>query len=223
MLDAAFQELGDGGYAALTVERIAQRSGVHAATIYRRWRTIERIVCELMVDISAEVPLPDTGALADDLRALARSIAAFYAEPRFRGLLEAVVSAAAREPAAADVLREFFEERLRLAGRMVHRAVERGELAGGADADEIMAALGAPFYYRLLIARRPIDLRLADRAAEAAWTAARAGIFTRGPQDAEPGTADLQSAEPQNAEPGNAELQSPEPRNAEPGNAEGGR
>ncbi|MFH8404506.1 TetR/AcrR family transcriptional regulator [Streptomyces sp. NPDC018019] len=180
VLDAVFEELGEGGYAALTVERIAQRSGVHAATIYRRWRSTERLVCELMGDLSAGVPLPDTGALADDLRALARAIAAFYAEPRYRGLLEAVVSAAAREPAAADVLRQFFDERLRLAGRMVHRAVERGELPADTDPDGIMAALGAPFYYRLLIARRPIDLRLADRAAEAAWTAARAGVFTGG-------------------------------------------
>ncbi|MFI0258895.1 TetR/AcrR family transcriptional regulator [Streptomyces sp. NPDC017056] len=178
VLEAVFDELGEGGYAALTMERIAQRSGVHVATIYRRWRSVEGLVCELMTDLSAEVPLPDTGTLAGDLRALARAIAAFYSEPRYRGLLEAVVSAAAREPAAADVLREFFDDRLRLAGRMVHRAVDRGELPAEADADAIMAALGAPFYYRLLISRRPVDLRLADCAADAAWTAALAGVFT---------------------------------------------
>lgn len=178
VLEAVFEELGEGGYAALTMERIAQRSGVHVATIYRRWRSTEGLVCELMTDLSAEVPLPDTGTLAGDLRALARAIAAFYSEPRYRGLLEAVVSAAAREPAAADVLREFFDDRLRLAGRMVHRAVDRGELPADADPDEVMAALGAPFYYRLLISRRPVDLRLADCAADAACAAALAGVFT---------------------------------------------
>ncbi|WP_079194441.1 TetR/AcrR family transcriptional regulator [Streptomyces sp. CB02923] len=180
VLDAVFEELGEGGYAALTMERIAQRSGVHVATIYRRWRSTEGLVCELMSDVSGEIPLPDTGTLLGDLRTLARSIAAFYAQPRYRGLLEAVVSAAARQPEAADVLRQFFDERLRLAGSMVPRAAERGELPLGADPDEVLAALGAPFYYRLLIARKPVDLRLADRAAEAAWAAARAGVFAPG-------------------------------------------
>ncbi|MFD7663271.1 TetR/AcrR family transcriptional regulator [Streptomyces sp. NPDC059788] len=184
VLDAVFAELGEGGYAALTMERIAQRSGVHVATIYRRWRSTEGLVCELMTDVSAGIPLPDTGTLAGDLRALARSIAAFYTQPRYYGLLEAVVSAAARQPEAADVLRQFFDERLRLAGGMVLRAEERGELPAGADPDEVMAALGAPFYYRLLISRKPVDLRLADCAAEAAWAAVRAGVFTH-TEDAE--------------------------------------
>ncbi|MFK8847938.1 TetR-like C-terminal domain-containing protein [Streptomyces sp. Ac-502] len=159
------------------MEGVARRSGVHVATIYRRWRSVEGLVCELMADLSGGIPLPDTGTLRGDLRALARSIAAFYTEPRYCGLLEAVVSAAARQPEAADVLRQFFDERLRLAGAMVPRAVARGELPEGADPDEVVAALGAPFYYRLLIARGPVDLRLADCAAEAAWVAARAGVF----------------------------------------------
>ncbi|WP_078624547.1 TetR/AcrR family transcriptional regulator [Streptomyces monomycini] len=177
VLDAVFEELGEGGYAALTMEGVARRSGVHVATIYRRWRSVEGLVCELMADLSGGIPLPDTGTLRGDLRALARSIAAFYTEPRYCGLLEAVVSAAARQPEAADVLRQFFDQRLRLAGSMVPRAAARGELPEGADPDEVVAALGAPFYYRLLIARRPVDIRLADRAAEAAWVAARAGVF----------------------------------------------
>ncbi|MFH8344980.1 TetR/AcrR family transcriptional regulator [Streptomyces sp. NPDC018045] len=195
VLDAVFEELGEGGYAALTMERIAQRSGVHVATVYRRWRTPEGLVCELMADLSAEIPLPDTGTLRGDLRALGRSIAAFYTEPRYCGLLDAVVSAAARRPEAADVLRQFFDQRLRLAGSMVTRAAERGELPAGAEPDEVLAALGAPFYYRLLIARRPVDLRLADCAAEAAWAAARAGAFAPAGGGGDTGTGSAGNAE----------------------------
>ncbi|MEV5593527.1 TetR/AcrR family transcriptional regulator [Streptomyces sp. NPDC052496] len=187
VLDAVRQELGEGGYAALTMEGIARRSGVHVATIYRRWRSVEGLVCELMADLSGGIPLPDTGTLRGDLRALSRSIAAFYREPRHYGLLEAMVSAAARQAEAADVLRQFFHQRLRLAGSMVIRAERRGELPAGADPDEVVAALGAPFYYRLLIARRPVDHRLADCAAEAAWVAARDGVFAPADENAEGG------------------------------------
>ncbi|MEU9118735.1 TetR/AcrR family transcriptional regulator [Streptomyces sp. NPDC048506] len=186
VLAAVLEELDEGGFGELTMEKVAQRSGIHVATLYRRWRCIEGLVCESLTDLSGSVPLPDTGTLPGDLHALARSIVAFYGEPRMRRLIEAVVSAAARDPQAATVLRTFFEERLPLAGRMVERAVERGELPPETDPVEVMSALGAPFYYRMLIARRPVDGRLAESAATAVWAAARAGAYTKkgsGPVD----------------------------------------
>lgn len=176
---AVFEELAEGGFAGLTMEKVAQRSGIHVATLYRRWRCIEGLVCELLTDLSSDVPLPDTGTLPGDLRALARSISAFFGEARMSRLIEAVVSAAARNRQAAMVLRSFFDERLVLAGRMVRRAVERGELPAQTDPEEVMSALGAPFYYRILIARRPVDDALAESAATAVWAAARAGAYTR--------------------------------------------
>ncbi|MGG7572524.1 TetR-like C-terminal domain-containing protein [Streptomyces sirii] len=125
------------------------------------------------------MPLPDTGTLPEDLRVLARSISAFYGEARMSRLIEAVVSAAARDPQAAMVLRSFFDERLVLAGQMVRRAVERGELPPETDPEEVLSALGAPFYYRILISRRPVDAALAESAATAVWAAARAGAYAR--------------------------------------------
>ncbi|MFH8567533.1 TetR/AcrR family transcriptional regulator [Streptomyces sp. NPDC017993] len=179
VMAAVFEELGSGGYASLTMEKIAQRSGVHPATLYRRWRSVEGVVCELLTELSAEVPLPDTGTLPGDLRTLARSIAAFYADARMQSMIEAVVSAAGRDPQAATVLRDFFDARLRLAGRMVQRAVERGEVPADTDPEEVMSALGAPFYYRILIARRPVDPAVAESTATAVWAAVRAGAYAR--------------------------------------------
>ncbi|GAU66854.1 putative TetR family transcriptional regulator [Streptomyces sp. NBRC 110611] len=186
VLAAVFEELGEGGFAELTMEKVAQRSGIHVATLYRRWRCIEGLVCALLTDLSDGVPLPDTGTLYGDLRAMARSLAAFYEEPRMRRLIEAVVSAAARHPQAATALRSFFEERLPLSGGMVERARERGEVPPGTDPVEVMSALGAPFYYRMLIVRRPVDTHLAESAATAVWAAARAGAYVKtdsGPVD----------------------------------------
>ncbi|MGA5560024.1 TetR/AcrR family transcriptional regulator [Streptomyces platensis] len=184
VLAAVFEELDEGGFAGLTMEKVAQRSGIHVATLYRRWRCIEGLVCELLTELSSDVPLPDTGSLPQDLRALARSVAAFFGEARMRALIEAVVSAAARDPQAAAVLRSFFGERLTLAGQMVRRAVDRGELPADTDPEEVMSSLGAPFYYRILIARRPVDRRLAESAATAVWAAACAGAYgTKGGWD----------------------------------------
>ncbi|POX39640.1 TetR family transcriptional regulator [Streptomyces sp. Ru73] len=176
---AVFDELGEGGFAALSVERVAQRSGVHPATIYRRWRSMEGLVCGLLSERSAVVPVPDTGTLCGDLRALARGIGTFYEDSRNRAMIEAVVSAAARDPRAEEVLRDFFVDRLGLAGALVRRAIDRGELPEGTDAETVVGALGAPFYYRMLVVRRPLDLELAESATIATYTAAKAGAYVR--------------------------------------------
>ncbi|MFE6687716.1 TetR/AcrR family transcriptional regulator [Streptomyces sp. NPDC057743] len=192
VLAAVSEELAEGGFARLTMERVAQRSGVHLATLYRRWRSVDKLVCELLVEASHEVPLPDTGGLRGDLRALARAIGRFYGASRTRCLIEAVVAAAARDPQAAGALRSFFDERLGLAGAMVRRAIERGELPAETDPKAVMAALGAPFYYRILIARTPVDPALAESTATAVWAAARAGAYaTAGGGEGATGEGDL--------------------------------
>jgi hypothetical protein len=45
-------------------------------------------------------------------------------------------------------------------------------------AAEVIRAVSAPLYYRLLVSGDPIDAATADRAAEAAVAAARAGVYT---------------------------------------------
>ncbi|MFJ1825033.1 TetR/AcrR family transcriptional regulator C-terminal ligand-binding domain-containing protein, partial [Streptomyces sp. NPDC088178] len=49
----------------------------------------------------------------------------------------------------------------------------------GTDPDEVIRAVSAPLYYRLLASGDPLDEAAADRAAEAAVAAARAGAYVR--------------------------------------------
>ncbi|MFD9813101.1 TetR/AcrR family transcriptional regulator [Streptomyces sp. NPDC059080] len=180
VLDAVQAELSEGGFAALSMERIAQRSGVHLATLYRRWRSVEGLVCELLTEASAGIPLPDTGSLPEDLRLLARRIGTFYTAAPMRRLVEAVVSSAARSSRADTVLADFFHDRLRIAGALVRRAIERGEVPPDTDPEAVMSAIGAPFYYRILIARGPVDADLAESTATAVWAATLAGAYRGG-------------------------------------------
>ncbi|MCB5911543.1 TetR/AcrR family transcriptional regulator [Streptomyces pinistramenti] len=181
VLTAVFDELAESGFGAVTMEGIAQRSGIHLATVYRRWRTIEGLVCDLLTDVSStSVPLADTGTLLGDLHALAQSLETLYEAARVRGLLDAVVSAAARQPEAATILRDFFDGRLQLAGAMVGRAIARGEVPADTDPVAVISALAAPFYYRLLIVRRPVDIALAESTATAVWAGIRAGAYRTG-------------------------------------------
>ncbi|MEU3711954.1 TetR/AcrR family transcriptional regulator [Streptomyces catenulae] len=180
VLAAVQDELSEGGFAALSMERIAQRSGIHLATIYRRWRSVEGLVCELLTEASTAIALPDTGSLPEDLRLLARRIGTFYTAAPMRRLVEAVVSSAGRNSRAETVLADFFHDRLRLAGGLVRRGIERGEVPPDTDPEAVMSAVGAPFYYRILIARGPVDADLAESTATAVWAATLAGAYRVG-------------------------------------------
>ncbi len=62
----------------------------------------------------------------------------------------------------------------------LERAVARGQLPRGTSAAELITAVAAPLYYRLLITAEPLNEATADRAAAAALAAARSGVFTSG-------------------------------------------
>ncbi len=177
VLAAALDELGTHEFGALTMDELARRSGVHVSTIRRRWRTLEGVIVDLLTQHSGTIPTPDTGDLRRDLHELAQAIADFLGSVRNRHLVEGIVAAAAHDPRIADIVRGAFTARTEHVTRIVTDAVARGELPPEIDAKEVIATLAAPLYYRLLILRGAIDERLVHISAEAAYQAARAGVF----------------------------------------------
>lgn len=179
VLAAALGELTETGYAALTVDNVARRSGVHKTTIYRRWRNRESLVADAVIDLAAaQVLFPDTHDIDADLRELARSFVKFLNSPIGQAVAAATLSDASRIPEIAEAKHRFFEDRFRRAEPVVSGAVARGELPAGTDHTELVRALVAPIYLRLLVTVEPIDQATADRAAKAALAAARAGAFS---------------------------------------------
>ncbi|MFJ6211739.1 TetR/AcrR family transcriptional regulator [Streptomyces sp. NPDC092296] len=175
VLAATLTELAETGYAALTVDNVAQRAGVHKTTVYRRWQDRETLVVAALTEhIAADIPIPDTGAVETDLRLLARGLIGWATSPSGRAVLSVMLSDAIRLPEVAEARRHIFEDRVRRAAPVIVRAVERGELPGGTDPAEVVRTLAAPVYFQLLITGEPLDEAAADRAARIALAAARA-------------------------------------------------
>jgi AcrR family transcriptional regulator len=177
--DATLAELTDKGYAGLAVEGVAARSGVHKTTVYRRWTNVRGLIADALELASAEPwPIPDTGTVQGDLRALARLVVTGFADPGEGPVSTAFVSAALQDAGAARALHAFFMARHEQTAGLVTRAVARGELPAGVDPAEVVRVAVAPLYYRLFISREPVDGAVADRAADAALAAARAGVLS---------------------------------------------
>ncbi|WP_199552415.1 TetR/AcrR family transcriptional regulator [Streptomyces sp. N35] len=181
VLDAAGDALAEHGFANLDLAEVAQRAGVGKTTVYRRWGSATALVADLLADMAEQSePRSDHGALLDDLRANARLVRRTLTDPRQSRLFRAVIAAASCDASAADALHRFYAVRIEEWVPCVELAVGRGELPVGPDAHEVVRAVSAPLYYRFLASGAPLDEAAADRAAEAAVAAAKAGVFVRG-------------------------------------------
>lgn len=179
VLAATRAELAAHGYSALTMERVAEIAGVAKSTVYRRWRDPVGLLTGLLDELTmTEIPLFDTGSIDVDLRGLALGIYRFYTDPVLRPMVLGLIAAGVHDPRAAEALRDFFRTRNEQAAESVRHAVKRGELPADTDPVEVIRALGAPFYYRMLVTHEPVDENIALQAAAAAIAAAKAGTHS---------------------------------------------
>ena len=155
ILRSTAELLGLSGYANLSIEGVAQRAGVTRQSIYRRWPSKLALVAELLREVSESAPLPDTGSLRDDLRALYRLYARYLRTPG-GPIIPALVAEAMHNDELASIVGAYVDERRTVAMRVFERAVARGEMRADADPGMLIDLVSAFFWYLKLIRRAPI-------------------------------------------------------------------
>lgn len=179
ILAAAFSELIDNGYAALSVEAVASRAGVNKTTIYRRWPTLDDLLVDALTTWTHDViPLPDTGSVETDLIALGRELADQLNDGVGRQVAAVVLTAGLRSPQLREATRRFFDHQAVRAIPIVNRAIDRDELPANSDANALLTTFRAPLLYRMVTTGDPIDEDLIAQAAGVTLTAARAGLLS---------------------------------------------
>lgn len=178
VLRATGDALAEHGFAPLDLGDIARRAGVGKTTIYRRWGTVTSVVADLLDDMAEQsLPRTETGSLLGDLQANARLVQRTLTDPRQGPLFKAIIAASVCDAHTARALHHFYAIRIAEWAPCVQQAIDRGELPDTTDPHEVIRAVSAPLYYRLLTTDDPPTGLDADRAAAAAATAARAGIY----------------------------------------------
>ena len=158
VLTAATELLEERGYQAITIESVAERSGVAKSTIYRWWRSKPELVMEAYTaSVARIVPEPDTGSLAADLTEFARHLyVGVRYLPRMRAL-RGLMAEAQLDPAFEGPFRAWVQSRREVVLRILLRARERGEIRPGVDLDLAVDQLFGVFWYRLLVGHLPLD------------------------------------------------------------------
>jgi AcrR family transcriptional regulator len=152
---ATAELLGEGGYANLSIDGVAQRAGVTRQSIYRRWPSQLELVTALMGEVSESAPLPDTGSLRGDLLALYRLYARTLLTPGGQ-IIPSLVAEAMHNVELSSIVVEYVDKRRSIAMQVFERAIARGEMRADADAGMLIDLISGYFWYRKLIRKAPI-------------------------------------------------------------------
>jgi AcrR family transcriptional regulator len=156
---AVMHELAAVGYGRLSIEAVARRAGVSKTAIYRRWSSKLELVLAVVSEVAVHrLPLPDTGSLCGDLEMLFRIMATALQHPLASQIIPDLLAEAARNPQIAQTLQQALRTNQRDIGvLLIGRAIERGELSAGADPGDVVDLIVGPIYWRLAIARTPLN------------------------------------------------------------------
>ncbi len=110
----------------VNISEVAERAGVHRSTLHRRWPTRSALIDEALTLHVARIEVPDTGNFADDIVALARSLATFFSDPTEIALNLALATHADRETDNAHI--QNWTALARDLMRPIERAIERGDV-----------------------------------------------------------------------------------------------
>jgi AcrR family transcriptional regulator len=177
VLHAADDLLVERGFAALTIEGIAQRAGVAKQTIYRWWKSKVDILLDTLTDDAREALEWRTGegSPEDDLKDHLQRVADFFQEPAGQ-VMQALLGHAQLDKETAASLRGGFllEQRERdIAGLRVLLARAQDHTVDDWTVDHLVDLLLGPLYYRVLVFGKPIDKELVDTTARLVLTLAR--------------------------------------------------
>ncbi|WP_280302728.1 TetR-like C-terminal domain-containing protein [Nocardia abscessus] len=142
VLDATLARIESAGIATVRIADVAADAGVHETSIYRRWKTLPRLLLDALLSrVAEEIPLPDTGSLRGDLERFMTDLIRFAGTPSGRALIRGTVIAES-DPEVEAIRREFWVRRLSSSEEIVRRAIARGDVAATVDPRLTMLTLG---------------------------------------------------------------------------------
>jgi AcrR family transcriptional regulator len=166
ILDQVLALLASHGYAGLTLDELAARSGVAKTTILRRWPSKAAVAAAGVERLALQsVDVPDSGSLRGDLHALLHAAVDTFARGHGQ-FVPRLLREAGHHPEITDLLFTVIHTRRQAYRRVLALAIARGELAPTGDQELLIDLLIGPIWTRLLITRDPITSEYVDSVVE---------------------------------------------------------
>ncbi len=180
ILDAALEILMEKGYAGLTIDGVAARTGVGRPTIYRRWASKPELVIAALAQGIGLSPTPDTGVLREDLLAFARDQLRMMNAPQSRRVTAGLVADLVADPDLAETyFSEYVEPRRSTVWRALERGIQRGELRADADFSLIYDLVMGPMFMRSVVRGERLQPDMPEQIVDLVMTAFGTGSRKR--------------------------------------------
>lgn len=174
VMAAVLDELAHWGVERFSVEALAERHRLDAATIYHYWGDRQQLIVDAAIrDADVLRSTLDTGSLRGDLLALARAVAADVNTPIGRTFHRVMVMDSRAGHHDGETRMMFWQHRFSVIRAIVDRARERGEMREGVPTVAAMQIVTAPIYVRGLYTEDPVDDAYCVAIADLAWRALR--------------------------------------------------
>ncbi|MFI0787689.1 TetR/AcrR family transcriptional regulator [Streptomyces lydicus] len=176
IFDATLDLLAAKGYEGLTVEGVAQRSGVNKTTLYRWWPSKGALLGAALTGARRLSLEPaDTGSLQGDLESLLQTVVTLLTVPPGSDIAVPALGAATQSPELAVHVREFFADRLAREQPLFERATARGELPSDADPMLLVDLLAGAAWLRVVLRQLPVEEDFVSRAVRTVLKGATSG------------------------------------------------
>ena len=158
LLEAAWAELAEHGYGALTFEAVAQRAGTSRTVVYRRWAT-KRELTEAAIGFVGrrdKATAPDTGSLREDMLTVLR-----HTNARRIGLMALMIAFLGgyfQETGTSpyDLRRLVLDDGPTVLDVVVEQAIERGEIPAGPLSSRVVNVAFDLFRHEALMRLGPV-------------------------------------------------------------------
>lgn len=169
VLAETYRQLSQSGISGLSIDEVSRLSGVAKTTIYRHWPSRAALVIDACSRLDVASKIPDTGSLRGDVRGVATCLAEQLRTCSWTSIYPSIIDAAERDPDVAIMQSELHTYLMQSFRTILARAKDTGEMPLDKSADELIAAIVGPLFYRRWFSKEMIDDHFVELLVEAAF------------------------------------------------------
>jgi AcrR family transcriptional regulator len=148
--EAAMDVLAERGFAAFTMEAVAEQSGIAKSTLYRHWTDRMALLSDALETLNRQ-PQRWEPLRKSELRArvieLLEHLASVFEGSRIARIMPALVEAAEHHQEVRTFLHDYSTARRHTLVRLLEEGAALGELAPDVDPELAALALSGPIFY----------------------------------------------------------------------------
>ncbi len=175
VMEAVLELMTERGPRGVTVDAVAEQSGVAKSTIYRHWSSRAELVTAVIRRAKPAIEVPPTDSFGDALRAVMHQVADALSCPQWSQVFPLMAAMRQTMPDVAEMIDEDHRQRLEIIAAVLALGVAEGRLEPDIDPLVTLYLLGGPLIMATVGGRPQMLHELADRSVDQFLAAHPAG------------------------------------------------